>query len=696
MRKLFLSNYHFLFLVISIISWIYLLGFDYIYPTNVSWLNSGDLSTYQLGWEYFRNDKWRFPIGLNPNYGIYSDSNIIYSDSIPLLAIIFKLFNFLLPEKFQYFSIWIFLCIYLQIFFSFKIIFIGTGHKFFSLIGSLFFLTASIFIHRSGIHLSLLGQWLILCGIYIEISENNKKYFFRLITILLSLVIHFYFFLMLLIIIFSQDFYKVVIKKKYNLNIIKEFTLIIILSLVLMYVIGYFSIKLDDGLGWGYGYYNFNLNSFINPSGQNNNGAFSWSNLLMKQNYQNKEIEGFSYLGISGIIFFIIFSINFFKKKYKIFFQNLNWVIIIVPFLIISISNNINFGDLNIFSIDLNKFVYAFFSIFRASGRMIWPIYYIIFIVGIIFTFKYFKSKSIYVLLILLIIQIGDTYSGIKNYKFGSQYPEIHKHKKNPFWIGLSSQFNEILLIESKNQSNIFNHLSRYLIEEKFIKTDLVNLARVNREKTTFAKYDLIKDFNNRNLSVFNKKIFLTKNKNIASYLKHLFQNEIYIYFQDKIWIISNEKIGEYPQYDLTLETLANLNEKNNFLINFDHASQIPSIGWETQNQIQGLISYGYNSSLFLKIKGISCEKKNQIKFDIEKYYKDTENNIKFSIISENKKIKSYNSNEFKNLVLEINCNSSNVYNFIFEIDNPNSLYDQKKGLNREKKSIILKSVSIL
>ena len=696
MRKLFLSNYHFLFLVISIISWIYLLGFDYIYPTNVSWLNSGDLSTYQLGWEYFRNDKWRFPIGLNPNYGIYSDSNIIYSDSIPLLAIIFKLFNFLLPEKFQYFSIWIFLCIYLQIFFSFKIIFIGTGHKFFSLIGSLFFLTASIFIHRSGIHLSLLGQWLILCGIFIEISENNKKYFFRLITILLSLVIHFYFFLMLLIIIFSQDFYKLVIKKKYYLDIIKELTIIIILSLVLMYVIGYFSIKLDDGLGWGYGYYNFNLNSFINPSGLNNNGTFSWSNLLMKQNYQNKEIEGFSYLGISGIIFFIIFSINFFKKKYKIFFQNLNWVIIIVPFLIISISNNINFGDLNIISIDLNKFVYAFFSIFRASGRMIWPIYYIIFIVGIIFTFKYFKSKSIYVLLILLIIQIGDTYSGIKNYKFGSQYPEIHKHKKNPFWIGLSSQFNEILLIESKNQSNIFNHLSRYLIEEKFIKTDLVNLARVNREKTTFAKYDLIKDFNNRNLSVFNKKIFLTKNKNIASYLKHLFQNEIYIYFQDKIWIISNEKIGEYPQYDLTLETLANLNEKNNFLINFDHASQIPSIGWETQNQIQGLISYGYNSSLILKIKGISCKKKNKIKFDIEKYYKDTENNIKLSILSENKKIKSYNSNEFKNLVLEINCNASNVYNFIFEIDNPTSLYDQKKGLNREKKSIILKSISIL
>ena len=89
MKKFYLLNYHLLFLVISIISWVYLLGFDYINPTNVSWLNSGDLSTYQLGWEYFRNDKWRFPIGLNPNYGIYSDSNIVYSDSIPIFAIFF-------------------------------------------------------------------------------------------------------------------------------------------------------------------------------------------------------------------------------------------------------------------------------------------------------------------------------------------------------------------------------------------------------------------------------------------------------------------------------------------------------------------------------------------------------------------------------------------------------------------------------
>ena len=65
-----------------------------------------------------------------------------------------------------------------------------------------------------------------------------------------------------------------------------------------------------------------------------------------------------------------------------------------------------------------------------------------------------------------------------------------------------------------------------------------------------------IEDFNNKNLSIFNKKIFLTKNKNIAYYLKNLFQDKIYIYFQDNIWIITNKKIKGYPQYDFSLDKL--------------------------------------------------------------------------------------------------------------------------------------------
>ena len=195
---------------------------------------------------------------------------------------------------------------------------------------------------------------------------------------------------------------------------------------------------------------------------------------------------------------------------------------------------------------------------------------------------------------------------------------------------------------------------------------------------------------------MFNKKIFLTKKENSAAYLKHLFKDKIYIYFQNNIWIITSEKIKGYPQYNFTFENLNGLNLENDIIINLNDDFLIPSIGWEIQNKDFGFISYGYTSSLILKIKGISCEKKNKIKFNVEKYYKDFENNIKFSISNGNQKIANFDTDNLENFILDINCNADDVYNFTFEIDDPISLYDLNKGLNREKRSIILKSISII
>ena len=193
MQKISSLKFHLILFSLSTLIFIYLVGLDFIKINNQEWLNSGDISTYQIGWKYFREDVWRFPIGLNPNYGIYLNGSIVFSDSIPFLAIFFKIFKHILPINFQYFSIWIFVCLYLQIFFSFKIIYNITNNFLYSFIGSLFFISAASFIHRGAIHLSLFAHWLILSGFYIEILESKSKKLFRILNILLSLTIHFYF-----------------------------------------------------------------------------------------------------------------------------------------------------------------------------------------------------------------------------------------------------------------------------------------------------------------------------------------------------------------------------------------------------------------------------------------------------------------------------------------------------------------------
>jgi hypothetical protein len=43
-----------------------------------------------LCWMLFRNSPWTFPVGLNPTYGLEFSNSIVFSDSIPLMAFLFK------------------------------------------------------------------------------------------------------------------------------------------------------------------------------------------------------------------------------------------------------------------------------------------------------------------------------------------------------------------------------------------------------------------------------------------------------------------------------------------------------------------------------------------------------------------------------------------------------------------------------
>ena len=122
MQKIHIIKYQTFLIEVSITLFIYLFGVEFISPQNQDWLYSGDLSVYQIGWKYFRNDIWRFPLGLNPNFGIYAGGSIVFSDSIPILSIFFKLIKSYLPTNFQYFSIWFILCFFMFVFVYFKFI----------------------------------------------------------------------------------------------------------------------------------------------------------------------------------------------------------------------------------------------------------------------------------------------------------------------------------------------------------------------------------------------------------------------------------------------------------------------------------------------------------------------------------------------------------------------------------------------
>jgi len=693
-KKIF--SYQQIFLFVTSLSFsFYLLGYDNFNFSNQSWLINGDLAQYQLGWKFYREDIWRFPLGLNPNYGISNSSSIIYSDSIPLLAIFFKIFRSFLSEDFQYFSFWIFICIYLQALFGFKIIYYFTKNTTYSLVSCLFFIFSTILIYRSGIHLSLTAHWLILVYFYAQISTVNNKDLKKHLIIYLSLLIHFYFSLILIGIFFLE---KIIKFKKLCIKDLISSSLVIIFSLILMYMVGYFTIGIDDGLGFGYGIYNFNLNSFFNPLGENHIGRFNWSFFLPTLNFQNKEIEGFSYIGISGILFLILYFKYLFNGKSKIIFTKGTNILIFFVFLMIATSNNVNIGNQDLITLELNKYLYGTLSSIRASGRLIWPIYYLIFIIGIVSIFKYSlnKKKSLLIISILVIFQIVDLAPGISNYYFGKQYENQNQEGIDIInqTKGLSKQFNGIRLFKPDNYSSIFFLLNEHILNENYEKTDVSYLARVNRQEIVVKEYKIIDQLNNKSLDLFNKTLFVSDNYNFVRNVYYLFKDKLNYYKINKLWLVTDNKIYGLNNLDhidkFEFSNIQNTRNKkldlNNFL----------GFGWEKDKKNQ-IIMNGYKSTLLLNFDRKNCEKNKKLVFRFQKYFDQVRDPIILKVLLN--EILYENISITNNLDYEIDiskiCKNNDLYKIDLIADNPKSLFDLRIGLNRKKRSVILNEIEI-
>ena len=98
--------------------WPVLYGVRVLDPTCVDWIlndPSPDPSQHYLGWVFYRRSAVRLPyIGANYSAVYPFRTSIVFTDSIPLLAVLGKLLGPLLPARFQYFGWWGLLCYALQ------------------------------------------------------------------------------------------------------------------------------------------------------------------------------------------------------------------------------------------------------------------------------------------------------------------------------------------------------------------------------------------------------------------------------------------------------------------------------------------------------------------------------------------------------------------------------------------------------
>lgn len=391
------------------VSFYLVVGLSPLNPTNISWLNGHDPSMHYLGWAFFRNTDWAWPLGLNPAHGLAIGSSIVLSDCIPILAFAFKPFSELLPETFQYIGIWVLLCFILQSWFGWKLASLITDNLLLRLlICGLLGMFAPPFIKRLGLHAALMGQFLILAALFLNLrQEQTYRTLSWSILLIAASLIHVYLLAMVLGLWIASliDYHN---SKQRTFRDLCTEILIIILALSLsLWQAGYFEILGSPIQAEGFGQYKLNLLSPFDA------GRYSF--LLKPIPHPEDLEEGFNFLGL-GIIFLIPFALigAFFKARNQQSHFALGSALIfcMVGYTLFALSNQVSIGQWT-FTYPLPEAILDIAAIFRSSGRFFWPVFYFINFLILFFIASRFHIKiAAPLLLFALCVQVIDTSAG--------------------------------------------------------------------------------------------------------------------------------------------------------------------------------------------------------------------------------------------------------------------------------------------
>jgi len=708
MYKLLLNNkINLLFLFISFLCLVGIVGVENISFKSTKWLHNLETSIAQTGWYFFKNDIWRFPLGSNPNYGISLGNSIIFSDSIPILALLFKSLRSFISGNFQYFSFWYFICFYLQLLFSFKILKKFTNSIPYSLVGSLFFLIAPIFIYRINFHATLSGQWILLFTLYLGLFyKADKEKLLWFLLLILSSLIHFYFMAVIAVIYSLLRIFNLKFEKENFYTLLKDFLTITPILLLTLYIVGYFEIRMADSLGVGFAYYKLNILSIFDPI--NSHSSISWSWFLPDIKLSaGEEIEGFNYFGLGQIMMVLFALILLINKNYKTNLVSIKSNKEIKIFLIISLfltfwalSNKISLGTYTL-EIPIHKYLFAALSIIQSSGRIFWIVNYLLLILSIIIIFKCFdKKKSLLIITLFLIIQVADVSAGLKKNLRPFTPFNSTDDSKDQIWEALAKKYKILKTTYLISWSKFYGSFA-YFIEKNYIeKTNIVSLARMNRKAAAEARYHLYNNFRNKNLA--SDTIYLVDNLGHLRHLKYIFKNEnVGFFYRDNVWaMVMNEK-GLMNDNDKKIFSeispkLLKINERKDLY--FEDEDNFYGFGWSHNSNRLGIWSEGPMSTLFFKTDKKYGDLKLEILYDA--YITKKNDTLEFGIyinnsFDKNMKLTNNNQNKKFEIIIKKELINEDEIKIDFNFTNPVSPFEVFESPDSRKLGILIKKIKI-
>lgn len=461
MNKIAKSNFIKYFTIGALIGAVFFVciyGFGVLNVVNDDWLLTGrDLQQHYIGWKFFRASDWTFPLGDHNGLTYPYKVSVLYTDSIPLFAIFFKLLSPILPETFQYFGLFGLMCYVLNGGLASVLIAKFNKSKIFCALGSVFFILSTPVLQRlfgllteNSRHTSLAAHFLILgaFGVWMYRDKFKNRWSAALaysILGVLCVTIQMYIIFIVGGIMCGYLLHCILREKDWKRFFI-VFGSFAVSSLLAFFVVGGFTSTLI-ATGEGYGRYSANMNALINP--------YHYSSFLGALPWFYDQYEGFSYVGLGIICMYLICAVVLIVKAIKVgsmkkvraiirskYRRHRNGIrsllCIIVVFWGLALSTIICWGQRTVVQIFPPGWMKDLLDIIRSSGRFMWVIMYLVMLLGLYLVVRYISNKKLQkvIVAICVCVQLIDLFAPVKRIheQYTSNPVEDERFADDNFW----------------------------------------------------------------------------------------------------------------------------------------------------------------------------------------------------------------------------------------------------------------------
>ena len=471
-------------------------------PRDVSWLlpfwhTHIDAAANYLGWEYFRSSPiLQWPLGRTPSLGPGSGASISMTDSIPLMAFIFKPFTHWYQGTFQYFGIWTLTCFVLQAVASWKLLGIWVKGQFARGLGCCFFVIAPAFLDRLTFHFGLSAHWVVLFALYLFFKSDFSLKMWIALGVVSTLIQPY------LAIMVSAVFLVALLG---NPSFLKRLMVYIAAIGFAAYQAGLFIFDFSNAGLDGFGIFSSNALSLVDP-GFPDFDRLPWSTRVPNVWENVGQYEGFAFLGggvlLIGMLLFINQLIlgrslrnkwpslivliafgNFVYRQNAISVLVLLWLVLAaicltqflvefkkdkvnaikigglaIAFFIFAFSNIILIGDFSFVQVEIPKFVLDVFAIARTSGRFIWIPMYLVMTVVVVSALKYFPRRvSLAIIFVALLLQINDSSQATRFLSDTYTRPGPDNYLPSKTWDVLGSRYRSVEFVPAAHKPRLFD-----------------------------------------------------------------------------------------------------------------------------------------------------------------------------------------------------------------------------------------------